>query len=200
MGKWVVRAFGAHPELALTVAFATIGACGCDPGWSDSVPGVAGTMDDGLRYDVPSESLGVAARLYAGAFTGSLHAEWRITNLEDDPLDFSGAKTSVFDAKGTTLPEVVDQRVRCDTGDGSPRAVSKGALAEDLQEPYRQNRGRGRVLPGDQISVLDHVRLPYLAAAEVDADLFLEIGEAHGSGGAAAAARGMLWFACGDDA
>src|SRR5580692_670150 len=47
---------------------------------------------------------------------------------------------------------------------------------EDLQQPFRQNRGRGGVLPGDEISVLHHVGLPNLAGAEVDADLFLEVG------------------------
>src|SRR5512135_2084854 len=49
-------------------------------------------------------------------------------------------------------------------------------LFQDLQQPLRQNHGRGRVLPGDQVSVLNHVRLPFLGAAEVDADLFLDVG------------------------
>ena len=61
----------------------------------------------------------------------------------------------------------------------------RGPLSDDLQQPLRQDGGGGGVLAGDQISVLHHVRLPDLAAAEVDADLLLELGLeepcAHGS-------------------
>src|SRR4051812_15409693 len=52
----------------------------------------------------------------------------------------------------------------------------RDSLFEALQQPLRQNRSRLGVLPGDRVSVLNHVRLPNLAAAEVDADLFLDIG------------------------
>jgi hypothetical protein len=48
--------------------------------------------------------------------------------------------------------------------------------ASTLEQPCSQNCGRVGVLPRDQVPVLDHVGLPDLAAAEVDADLLLEFG------------------------
>src|SRR6202034_2885802 len=49
-------------------------------------------------------------------------------------------------------------------------------LGELFQQPFRQHDGRVRILPGDQVAVLDHVRLPDRGAAELDADLVLDLG------------------------
>src|SRR5258708_4752607 len=70
-----------------------------------------------------------------------------------------------------TLPATRSRGTARTTGSANPWVPS----GEDLQQPLRQDCGRVGVLPGDQVAVLHHVWLPDRAAAELDADLFLQL-------------------------
>jgi hypothetical protein len=153
---------------------AALAVMACDPGWHYEAPGGTAVHDQGLRYDVPGPS-GLAVRVSAEVFAGSLHVEVTLRNVGLASVKLVSPRLEAADARGASLPPSVSPKTTCPVNRGTmeiPPSVACTLAAGFQINPLvrgiifmRDNPDLARVtvsVVSDEPRVIPNVTIPLL--------------------------------------